>query len=403
MNPTIQPGTHPDAESLSAFAEQWLSGAEREQILAHMAVCGRCREVVFLAQQAMEAEQPARASIEKGSTQKVTRRWFAGWRLAWVPVAALAGFVGFAVEQHMRHGAPEQQMARNLTQTPAIQGALSAKAENALVMQQAPRREESTTLSAVRQSVGKSKQEDAKVPDEKKTARQKDDSEQSADSRREVAGVSGGVVNGIAVARAKSSSAGGPMAQNQMQQQNQAGGEQNALVQAQVAGNETSNKPIAPAAPASTLHPDTVSESVEVQPTHQAALASPAAAPQIATVPVNGQNFDLARDKVAKLKGAPVMLPSGFEALSVAPSAGRVIAIDSAGALFLSEDAGKHWQPVRAQWTGRAVQVRTLQADAQFHGLLKQQRPRFELVTDKLQTWVSVDGKSWTEQASSGK
>ena len=35
MNPTIQPGMHPDAESLTAFAEQVLPVAEREEILSH--------------------------------------------------------------------------------------------------------------------------------------------------------------------------------------------------------------------------------------------------------------------------------------------------------------------------------------------------------------------------------
>jgi hypothetical protein len=40
---------HPDADLLSAFAEQSLPAAEREQILGHLALCGSCREVVALA------------------------------------------------------------------------------------------------------------------------------------------------------------------------------------------------------------------------------------------------------------------------------------------------------------------------------------------------------------------
>lgn len=41
-------GPHPDADLLSAFAENALPEAERTGVLAHLADCGSCREVVFL-------------------------------------------------------------------------------------------------------------------------------------------------------------------------------------------------------------------------------------------------------------------------------------------------------------------------------------------------------------------
>ena len=44
MNSNLQLDLHPDADSLSAFAEEALGAAEREQILAHMTQCSRCRE-----------------------------------------------------------------------------------------------------------------------------------------------------------------------------------------------------------------------------------------------------------------------------------------------------------------------------------------------------------------------
>ena len=40
---------HPDAESLSAFAEQALSLSEREELLSHLSRCEECREIVSLA------------------------------------------------------------------------------------------------------------------------------------------------------------------------------------------------------------------------------------------------------------------------------------------------------------------------------------------------------------------
>jgi hypothetical protein len=43
--------------------------------------------------------------------------------------------------------------------------------------------------------------------------------------------------------------------------------------------------------------------------------------------------------------------------LSIATHGFQVIAIDTGNALFLSNDGGRHWVPVPAQWTGRAVKA----------------------------------------------
>lgn len=43
---------HPDADLLAAFAEKRLLGHEREELLAHLAECADCREVVALASRA---------------------------------------------------------------------------------------------------------------------------------------------------------------------------------------------------------------------------------------------------------------------------------------------------------------------------------------------------------------
>ena len=45
---------HPDADLLTAFAEQALSAAEREGVLEHLALCGDCREVIALALPAVD-------------------------------------------------------------------------------------------------------------------------------------------------------------------------------------------------------------------------------------------------------------------------------------------------------------------------------------------------------------
>jgi hypothetical protein len=71
MNSTSQLDLHPDADSLNAFAEQALAVPEREQILAHLAGCSRCRQVIFLAQQAA-----ARRGSGNPAHNSNPRAWF---------------------------------------------------------------------------------------------------------------------------------------------------------------------------------------------------------------------------------------------------------------------------------------------------------------------------------------
>ena len=97
---------HPDAESLNAFAEQALGERERGQIVAHLAECGRCREVVFLAQEAAAERMPELAAVGYGDRgAAVGRPWFRNWWLVWAPTAALGAVVGLAFHVHLRRAA----------------------------------------------------------------------------------------------------------------------------------------------------------------------------------------------------------------------------------------------------------------------------------------------------------
>lgn len=60
---------HPDANLLAALSERTLPGAEREQVLAHLAGCADCREVAALTSRS--ADRPRR-----------THSHFFGWRVA---------------------------------------------------------------------------------------------------------------------------------------------------------------------------------------------------------------------------------------------------------------------------------------------------------------------------------
>src|SRR5689334_6800745 len=44
---------HPDADTLTAYVEQLLTAPERQTVVAHLAVCEPCREVVVLSQRVL--------------------------------------------------------------------------------------------------------------------------------------------------------------------------------------------------------------------------------------------------------------------------------------------------------------------------------------------------------------
>jgi hypothetical protein len=90
------PMEHPDANVLSAFAEQLLTQAEREPVLMHLARCTDCREVLAAALPAIEVQPVPATTFEKY------------WRrsaLRWTAAAACFLVVGAAVL--LRDRAPE--------------------------------------------------------------------------------------------------------------------------------------------------------------------------------------------------------------------------------------------------------------------------------------------------------
>src|SRR5579862_1088531 len=101
MSENLQPGMHPDPDSLSAFVEGVLPEHERLDCLAHLAECPDCRQIVYLAEEPLPPEPvrvPATLVLEKVSFWK---RW-----LTPIPVlsaAAAAGLVVFSVWLHQEN------------------------------------------------------------------------------------------------------------------------------------------------------------------------------------------------------------------------------------------------------------------------------------------------------------
>lgn len=89
---------HPDADLLTAFAEQALSGAERDGVLGHLAVCEDCREVVALAlpEVTVAASGAAGAEVVRTNAKEPGRNRLAVFAWPTLRWAALAAGVALA-------------------------------------------------------------------------------------------------------------------------------------------------------------------------------------------------------------------------------------------------------------------------------------------------------------------
>jgi len=88
LQETRAAGTHPDADLLTAFAEQSLVESERARVMEHLSRCSDCREVLALALPAMEDVAVAASTRPAGS------RWFTWPVLRWG--VAVAGIIAIA-------------------------------------------------------------------------------------------------------------------------------------------------------------------------------------------------------------------------------------------------------------------------------------------------------------------
>jgi hypothetical protein len=128
---------HPDADLLTAFAEQALSTAERDGVLGHLALCEDCREAIALALPAedvgaaptAEKTEAVHATSSRAGAPAPHRLIFAWPHLRWAALAAAVVVV--AAVLLVRPGKLNQeklpsgntQIANNLPPTPGPQGA----------------------------------------------------------------------------------------------------------------------------------------------------------------------------------------------------------------------------------------------------------------------------------------
>jgi hypothetical protein len=114
-------GEHPDADQLTAFSEQQLSGAERESVLAHLAACAECREIVALATPEPAATQP---------TFVPARSWWSVRSFKWGAAAAAVAMaaLGLALLRPSQRQ-PESQVAQVAQKSTTLPSAPAPRAD----------------------------------------------------------------------------------------------------------------------------------------------------------------------------------------------------------------------------------------------------------------------------------
>jgi len=293
---------HPDADQMSAFVEHALPAHEREEMLAHLAVCPECRATVRLSQgPAEEVEEPAAAPVEEPKR----RPWFAGWVVAWPVAGALAAMVVFAL--YMRHEALVRRGANEPVQTAESHTPVRPEMEERSVSKPAPaQNDKAKSAEQAGESLGAV---GAKA-------------EQNLDAKKALGG--------------RASAAGGLLQSGRI-----------IAAPEGFVGNAPMARPASPAAPSAAAQQEPVAGAM--RQTLQTAIGGP----------IETSNADLASVTLDQMKVAPALhpLPSGLLVLSLATHGRQMVAIDARNAVFASADGGAHWTAVPTVWTGRAVKA----------------------------------------------
>jgi hypothetical protein len=371
VNPVTQSGLyreadHPDANVLNAFVEHALQEGERARVVAHMAECARCREVVFLARSAAQPEvapAPAVRAEPKPSRFAVA---FAKWRVALIPAAALAAVGATVLWVQVRPAMERTEMAKVLpppaaatSQSVTTQMA-ARRAAPAPGDRQTEAREPVASPPKQAERIIPSQAKKAAVPSGGIVAMERSIPPVSPSGAPEGAGQDGALgpihldgrsasTAGFAPrpqplpappASAFSKAHGGPQWQ-------QAVAPPKTAAQAPV----TVEASAAPVVPSPAPPPPNIVTSAGVAPpvVTQSVVVEPLPRTELAPQALNG----LAVLRLARF----AKLPSGLNTVSSAALLNRLVAVDSGGGVFLSQDGGQHWQRVRARWTGKAVRV----------------------------------------------
>ena len=419
MTTHFQPGQHPDADQLNAFAEHALPLHEQQATLAHLATCADCRAIVYLAQPPVpEPHAHPHPAAPRSS-------FFSRWMLAFPVAAALACLIFLTVHFRNLPNATNQVAAvdpRLLKPSPPPPPPTepASPPSPAPAQSEKPQAKTAPTHRFVAPEGSASAPEVVPQRSLGFTALPKPEITNATNASSDKKFASG-AASGTGYAPAAAPPPAAPITATASPQPPTIHGSEarrelrSAATQYDMSRAQAQQAPAsAPSAsPNSGIYggtgPTDLNENyIAAVPAYNLAAAQSTATASD-TVTVTGAPPALDTTEAAPLKARLLpTLPSHLPVISIVSRAGHQLAIDTAGALFHSEDSGVTWQPVPAQWTGRALKV-ALVPSTNGHLLSKSlggisaakssaPSPTFQLTTDSGEVWISPDGQTWQHQ-----
>lgn len=345
MSAGHNPMPHPDENLLAAFAEQALAGAERDSVLLHLSNCPRCREIVFLAQEAVPQQEPV-AEVAMRPARRQWLRWQTATAGAWVVALAIAAALLW--HSHRTSSPSDELVILQHAAPPMTSGAEEREPAKAAPAPPHP-------PSRVAKEIPNERVEDKK----------------SLNARASFE--NGGIQNAPAVALKPAEPVQSFIAPPAAapQQQNAIANDQ--LRSLSVAGRQsppakTSSSASALASGAPVFAPPAMfgasDAPAEPQSTATIDRSKPAAAGSAAArmaAPVRIAQYSVVRGKLRRLDTGgytDVALPHGTTAHEVAADANLVLLLTRQRILYRSADYGDHWTRIPSQWSGRAAGLR---------------------------------------------
>jgi hypothetical protein len=387
MNDLLQPGQHLEADQLNAFLEGVLPEHERLESLAHLSECSHCRQIVFLARQAQQAEELAPAKAVP-----TWREWFRFSPMSMLSAATIAVACALivTVSLHLYRTAQTPTTTENAKVEPAPNlphAAPPAEAAPPAPRRASPKAAPASPTAAAPEPVAPAPSAGVEGPISSES-KSRIPAPQPALSPQATKPT---VMNDFVAASAGAVSNDRTHGARMLLRDRTAAPLQPAKAAAPLAAK--SNPIVVAAAPALPTTTETlpIEARTPIQATNETVEVS--AAPNGAIDKLNEDNGALR--KRSKVHALPSNLPSAASA----SNGRRMLAADTAGALFLSKNGGKHWKSVKPQWQGKVMQLALSPRNLQQPALQKQKvETGFQLTTDSGVVWVSSDGVHWQQK-----
>lgn len=310
---------HPETGLLAAFANHALTAQERASLLVHLGECARCRDIVFLAQRSVLASEP-----EKSFTPGLWRKR-SNFTLVTSGLAACLLVVGTIARVHYHsdrsHGAETAALrplpAPVVASPPATARPLESthsKPPLPVPAKIAPGASSIPPVWADSNTGISMPQTSVREPDEQPIQRAKPISPEQAEAQRK------------------------------MWLREQA--DEQALIQKIEHANSSTQTPSSPVS--EPVVSDSQAESSTAQVNGATALPDNASKGSAPVVTIQPQ---------APTTEPALHLPSGLAVSSRIEIEGRILVLDTAGALFTSGDRGRHWRRIKTPWIGRAYEL----------------------------------------------